>query len=62
MIPMSETNMIDQKPPKVNTTLRMTQYATSRLIKLAVTMGLSKSSYVETLIRQTKLDDDGEHQ
>ena len=55
MIEPEKTNL---KPTKVNTTLRMTQYATSRLVKLAGEMGFSKSVYVEHLIRQTHL---GEH-
>jgi len=58
MIPMSETNMIDQKPSKINITIRMTQYAANRLVKLAGKMGMSKSIYVEQLVRQTHL---GEH-
>lgn len=51
------TNMTTQMPPKQNTTIRMTQYATNRLVQLADSMGLSKSSYVELLVRQTKLGD-----
>ena len=54
---MIDTRMTNLQPTKVNTTLRMTQYATSRLVKLAGEMGFSKSVYVEHLIRQTQLDE-----
>ena len=63
MISMSENNMTNKpptkEPTKQNITLRLTTFATNRLIHLADSMGLSKSSYVEMFIRQTKLGDEG---